>query len=190
MTMTFQEYTAYFQGILERAESEQVAPYDAPGYMEYTKLNWSRMKRWLKMGELSDGLLRTVARIDTPQNWIAITEPWCGDAAHNIPFIEMVARENPLITLTYQLRDSEPFLIDQYLTNGTKSIPKLVIRNADGKDLGTWGPRPANCQEIYTRLTAERADFETVNIAIQKWYNANKGVDVQRELNELLEQTL
>lgn len=188
--MNFQEYKAYFESILNKAAAEQQAPYDNADYLDYTRLNWSRMNRWFKTGKLSDEMQDIAGQIHKPQQWIVITEPWCGDAAHNIPFIEMAARQNELITVSYSLRDSAPHLIDQYLTNGTKSIPKLIIRNADGRDLGIWGPRPENCQEMYAELIKESAPFEKVKTEIQNWYNANKGVDIQQELVQLVAQTL
>lgn len=184
--MTFQAYKAYFERIISTDPAVQQPPYDNPDYMDYTKLNWSRMNRWFKTGKISEELRATLQRIDKPQEWVVITEPWCGDAAHNIPFIEMMASLNPLISIRYELRDTEPFMINQYLTHGTKSIPKLVIRDAEGKDLAIWGPRPSGCQAIYADLTREKADFETVKVAIQNWYNADKGVEMQREIHELL----
>jgi hypothetical protein len=184
--MTFEAYLSYFESIIEKKAEEQVAPYDNPDYFDYTRLNWSRMNRWLKTGQLTDTLKDIVKAIDTPQHWIVITEPWCGDAAHSVPFFEMISRENELITVTYELRDSDPFRINDYLTNNGKSIPKLVIRDASDNDLATWGPRPAGCQELYSRLTAEKADFEKVKTELQLWYNADKGKAVQQELADLL----
>ncbi|RYE19420.1 MAG: thioredoxin family protein [Sphingobacteriales bacterium] len=183
--MTYKEYHSYFESILQKDLSEQEAPYDNPDYLDYTKLNFSRMNRWFKTGKMQETLLQTLAGITAPQQWIVITEPWCGDAAHNIPFIEMAAASNPNITVSYVLRDTEPTIIDQYLTNGTKSIPKLIVRDAQGNDLTTWGPRPAACQTVYTSLLQEKADFSRVKLEIQNWYNANKGVDVQEELRQV-----
>lgn len=188
--MNFQEYKVYFESIVSKEASEQQAPYDNPDYMDYTKLNWSRMNRWFKTGKLSEELLETIRKINSPQLWIVITEPWCGDAAHNIPFIEMMAVQNPFISISYELRDSAPFMIDQYLTNDTKSIPKLIMRDDQGKDLGTWGPRPKDCQEMYANLMHENADFERIKLEIQNWYNTNKGVDIQNELRQLISQIL
>src|SRR5690606_26956776 len=188
--MNFQEYKAYFESILNKSETEQQAPYDNPDYLDYTKLNWSRMNRWFKTGKLAQEMLDTVIKIDKPQQWIVITEPWCGDAAHNIPFIEMIASQNPLISVSYVLRDTEPHLIDQYLTNGTKSIPKLIIRNAAGEDMGTWGTRPVACQKVYTDLLKENASFEKVKVEIQNWYNADKGTGIQNELKHVIKQAI
>ncbi len=184
--MTFKEYQDYFETIINTPISEQDAPYDNSDYMDYTKLNWSRMNRWLKTGKLIDEMKETVRGIKRPQNWIIITEPWCGDAAHSVPFIEMIARENPLISTSYSLRDSSPFLIEGYLTNGSKSIPKLLIRDESGQDIAIWGPRPEDCQTFYQRLLDEKADLEKIKTELQIWYNANKGQAVQQELLTLL----
>jgi len=184
--MNFQAYRSLFESIVAKDSSEHQAPYNNPDYMDYTRLNWSRMNRWIKTGKLSDELLSIIQKIDTPQQWLVITEPWCGDAAHNIPFIQMAADANPLIAVTYELRDAAPFRIEQYLTNGTKSIPKLIIRDAAGNDLGIWGPRPAASQVLYSRLKAEQAPLDTVKIELQNWYNHNKGKDVQEELVQVL----
>lgn len=184
--MTFQDYTDYFEAIINKSNEEQAAPYNNPAYLEYTRLNWARMKRWLKTGKLADEFQQVLKNIQTPQHWIVITEPWCGDAAHIVPFIQMASVQNPLITVSYELRDSAPFRIDDYLTHGTKSIPKLVVRNQQGNDLSTWGPRPAGCQALYDDLKAAHADFETVKTSLQNWYNNDKGKAIQQELTALL----
>ncbi|WP_442794587.1 thioredoxin family protein [Pelobium manganitolerans] len=188
--MDFINYHSYFENIVKTDATEQVAPYNDVLYYDYTRLNWSRFNRWLKTGKLTDEIIASVAKITEPQNWLVITEPWCGDAAHVVPFIEMIARLNPNIHLSYELRDAEPFSIDRYLTNGSKSIPKLVIRDATDKDLAVWGPRPADCQKVYDSLLAEKASFDTIKLALQNWYNVNKGQAIQAELNILIASVL
>lgn len=182
--MNFEEYIQYFEHILTMEDKPE--PYNEPDYFDYTKLNWSRTNRWLKKGELSQAIRDAVASIKEPQEWILITEPWCGDAAHSVPFIHMLAELNPFITLRIELRDQEPFRINEYLTNGGKSIPKLIARDQDGKDLFTWGPRPADAQAMFERMKAEGADFEAFKEGVQKWYNQDRGQGLQSELEVLL----
>ncbi len=182
--MNFQSYLQYFESILDNPNPS--APYDNPDYFNYTKLNWSRMSRWLKHGVLSPEIKKVISDIQAPQEWIIITEPWCGDAAHIVPFLHMITQLNPLIKVDYELRDSEPFRINTYLTNGGKSIPKLIVRDETGKDLATWGPRPAACQAVYDKLKEEKADFETLKIELQKWYNKDEGRGTLTELSALL----
>jgi hypothetical protein len=140
------------------------------------------MYRWLKKGQLSEETRNVILSVKAPQHWIVITEPWCGDAAHSIPFIHMMSELNPLITVSYELRDSDPNRIEQYLTNGGKSIPKLIIRDSDEVDLAVWGPRPEVCQQYYLELTKQQLSAEEVKIALQNWYNENGGMDIQQEI--------
>lgn len=187
--MNFLSYQAYFQTILNTTDHS--APYDNPDYLNYTKLNWSRMNRWLKTGHLNEEIQNVVAKINQPQEWIVITEPWCGDAAHIVPFIEMMAKLNNNISVRYELRDSEPHRINDYLTNGkSKSIPKLIIRNSENKDLAVWGPRPQACQVFYDSLLAQQLSYENIKTELQQWYNHDSGKEIILELSALLKSTL
>lgn len=182
--MNFNSYLSYFESII--TQTNPPAPFDNPDYFNYAKLNWSRTSRWLKNGTLSQEIKDSVAAIQNKQHWIIITEPWCGDAAHVVPFLHMIAELNPLISVDIELRDSEPLRIDNYLTNGGKSIPKLIIQDEAGKDLATWGPRPEACQVFYDTLKEKDADFETIKIELQKWYNHDEGKEIMKEIGELL----
>jgi len=176
-------YTAYKRLLDEILnEPNPAAPYDDAMYFNYTKLNRSRMNRWDKQLVLDDLLVSGLKQIAAPQHWIIITEPWCGDAAHIVPFLIQMAEQNQLITYDLQLRDREPFLIEHYLTRGTRSIPKLIVRNEAGNDIFDWGPRPQGAQELMDRMKADNADFETIKIALQNWYNQDKGASLCKEL--------
>ncbi len=177
--MNFEEYVAYFEAVL--AEPEKYPLYSNPEYLNYTKLNWSRMNRGLKRFEVNDEIKSHIAAITEPQQWILITEPWCGDAAHSVPQLLKIAALNSNIRLELQLRDSEPHLINNYLTNGGKSIPKLVVRNKAGEDIFTWGPRPQRAQILYQKMNEEQKTFEEIKEALQRWYNEDKGSELQKE---------
>ena len=182
--MTIQDYVDTFSSILE--SPAPAAPYDNPDYINYTKLNESRQKRWFKKGDLLSTTKDALSTIKEHQHWIIITEPWCGDASHNIPWIIKMAECNPLISYEIQLRDSEPFLINEYLTNGGKAIPKVIVRDKDGNDLFVWGPRPKNAQSLFLELKNKNSDSEQQKIALQNWYNENKGEDIQNEFIQLI----
>lgn len=179
-------YQQLFISIL--ADPMPAHPYDSPTYLNYVKLNQRRMERWMKQGILNPELIAAVQRIDKPQTWTIITEPWCGDAAHTQPFIERVAAMNALITIDFQLRDSPPFLIESHLTNGKRAIPKLIITDSQENEIASWGSRPAQCQALFHQLVAARVPHDEKEIAIQKWYNEDKGVSVQLELLAILQQ--
>ncbi|MEO3402987.1 thioredoxin family protein [Mucilaginibacter sp. CAU 1740] len=183
--MDFETYQQLFFDTLN--SPAPAAPYDNPDYLNYTKLNWSRQQRWLKVGVLNTELTDVIENIVNEQHWMVITELWCGDASHTIPFIHRLSELNPLIKVKYQLRDSPPFLIEQYLTNGTRSIPKLIIADSNQNDLGVWGPRPAECQKLYLQMVHDHVDMAEKKIALQKWYNEDKGESFQREFLAILQ---
>lgn len=182
--MDFKAYLSQFEQILKT--THPVEPYNDPDFLEYTKLNLSRTKRWLKTGRLNEETVAAIKAISKAQTWIIITEPWCGDAAHSVPFIEMIAKENPLIKTVYELRDSEPFRIDSYLTKGSKSIPKLIIKDDNGNDLAVWGPRPEECQAFFQKFIDDKADLDKMKEALQIWYNEDKGNSIQHEITQLI----
>ena len=183
--MEVKEYLARFDAVLNGEITGGI--YEDPHYLEYTKLNVSRVRRWMKTMALESETKSIVQSIDHPQNWILISEEWCADSAHIFPFIAAMADENPLISLDIQLRDSPPFLINQYLTNGGKSIPVLIVRDEDGNDLFVWGSRPDGAKKLMSEEKAEGIPMDIIKADLQKWYNADKGVSVQTEIANLLQ---
>jgi hypothetical protein len=187
-TQTWEDYLQLFEQILSGEFTNEL--YEKADYKDYVRMNLSRVNRWLKNGDMNADLVQAIEQINTPQTWFLITEPWCGDAAHSTPFIARFAALNRNITLKIVLRDENHDFIDQYLTNGGRSIPKLIIRDESDKDLCVWGPRPQTLSVIFAQLKAENQPFEVVNKTLQNWYNQNKGVDIQNELLALVRKDL
>lgn len=184
--MQLATFIELFEEVLDKKMTS--APYDNPTYYEYVKLNRSRQNRWFKtMPELPEELRQIISEIRSPQHWIIITEPWCMDSANILPFLAKIARSGEHITLDIQLRDTEPFLIDRYLTNGGKSVPKLVVRDAQGEDLFTWGPRPETAQQLIFDRKNQGVSATEYKTELQQWYNADKGASVWKELGNLLQ---
>jgi thiol-disulfide isomerase/thioredoxin len=159
---------------------------------EYFHLNLKRMERIDKTIHLNADLLSSIEQV-SEQTWVVISEPWCGDSAQILPVIAKVAEESKgKILLKIVLRDAEPTWIDAYLTNGGKSIPKLIAFEGHGtdltKELFTWGPRPAGAVEVYKAWKAEaeqrpKEDFER---DLHGWYAKDKTQGAQQELAALL----
>ena len=181
--MKWEDYTAKFEDILEGRHTD--SPYDKADYLEYAKLNNSRTNRWMKRGELTEETKQALASISTPQKWILITEHWCGDAANTGPFIKKMVDQNSNLELEIQLRDSGSE-IDNYLTNGGKAVPKLIVRDEEGNDLFTWGARPSEAAALVIAHKESDLDAKTKKAELQKWYNSDKGVSVQQEITSLL----
>ena len=181
------DYENQFQEIIDKNNNSY--PYNIDEYVDYVKLNQARIKRWYKKGEISSDLSQVIKNIDQPLNWVLITEPWCGDAANAHAFIVKIAELNEKINLTIQNRDASDSEIDKYLTNGGKAIPILIVRDANNDDLFRWGPRPKKAQEIVIQQKDDESlSLEEKKKMLQVWYNKDKGVSFQEELQVLLSQ--
>ncbi|MDR9398588.1 MAG: thioredoxin family protein [Salibacter sp.] len=179
---TFKAYNDLIESLLE--ENKTTGLNQSEAMINYTQMNQKRMKRWFKTLKLSEEIKGL--NIDGQnQKWLIITEGWCGDAAHNIPAIELIARELGIET-RYVLRDENPEIIDAYLTNGGRAIPKLIAVDSDYNELFTWGPRPKECQELYLSLKENGSDWNVILEKVQRWYNTNKSEMLQQEFIQLL----
>lgn len=156
--------------------------------IDYTKLNESRMKRWDKTLKISEADQTRIKNFKGSVTWLVIAESWCGDAAHILPVINKVADLNANIDLKVVLRDENDALMNQFLTNGGKSIPKLImIDNTTGDVVNTFGPRPS----IATQLVNDfKAEYKVLTPAfkeqLQTWYNLDKGQSTVGDLLALL----
>ncbi|MCB9033239.1 MAG: thioredoxin family protein [Chitinophagales bacterium] len=182
--MLFHQYLELTENIVNKIVTTE--PYNDEAIYNYVKLNASRMNRWLKTFTPSENIKKKIESINQHQEWIIITEPWCGDAAHIVPIIFKLSELNTNIHLNINLRDGNDSLIDNYLTNGSKAMPKLVIRNQTGEDLAVWGPRPQEAQQLFLDLKAQEVPVEDVKIALQKWYNQDKAISICNEIVALL----
>lgn len=182
--MKWDDYVILFEKIISGENNAGL--YGDTEHIFVTKLNQTRMKRWLKTGEITEELKNEIDKINANQKWILITEPWCGDATHIAPFIYLASQLNSKVDLDINLRDGQDSEIENYLTNGSKSIPILIIRNNDGKDLAVWGSRPEKAKNFFKMIKKETSDVKEQKMKLQEWYNKDKGESFQNELYHIL----
>lgn len=165
------------------AEGKTTGPNQDEWLVDYARLNIQRMNRWDKTWVVPEKLEQELLAIEQPMIWLTITEGWCGDAAQVVPIIEKLASVNPMIQHKLILRDENPEIIDQFLTNGTRSIPKTIL--LDGEELqvlGSWGPRPTTAQQLLESLKAKgEVPKEELYNQLHGWYAKNKGVETAVE---------
>ena len=136
--MSYEEYRGLIEQLLLGGKT--TGENQSSGMIEYTRLNVQRMNRLDKKVVLNEALLMELRKLHSDWYWVVLTEAWCGDAAQNIPILAKIADATPRIKMKLILRDEDPEIIDHYLTNGSKSIPKLICLNQDDlSEVGTWG---------------------------------------------------
>jgi len=159
--------------------------------ISYAKLNQQRMKRWDKMISLRNELKDALMHITKPITWLVITEGWCGDAAQNIPALNKMANVNKFIELKLVLRDENPELMDRYLTNGARAIPKLIcFKPESDNELFTWGPRPQDAQTIILHAKQKGLPKEEMYNQLHLWYRKDNSQSIQNEILSLISKHL
>jgi thiol-disulfide isomerase/thioredoxin len=156
--------------------------------IEYTQLNDRRMRRWDKTFKLPEAIGEKVSNISSRLKFLVLTESWCGDAAHSMPIMNKIAEANPNIDFKALLRDENPELMDAFLTNGSRSIPKLVVFDADLNEIiAEWGPRPSIATQMANDYKTMHGTFTPeFKQELQVWYNKNKGENILNDLVGLL----
>lgn len=183
--MTFAEYGKMVDDLL--AEGKTTGPNQSEAMVGYGRLNRQRMERLGKTVELGNEVRSALRSADRKMIWLIITEGWCGDAAQNIPVIEKIVAASENIETRYLLRDENPELIDQFLTNGTRAIPKLIATDAETFEvIGSWGARPEKAQELFFRLREEGIAKPQIMEELQRWYNADRSNSLQTEFASLI----
>jgi hypothetical protein len=183
--MDLDAYVQLFEQVV--AEGRTTGPVQTDDYIAYTKLNLARWRRVGKTMELLPEAL-DVLRASKPLTWLIISEPWCGDAAQVLPVLATMAAHIPGADVRIVLRDEHPELMDRYLTNGGRSIPKLIaFDRSTGTERFSWGPRPLEAQELVLELRARhQGDWKAAAEELHRWYHADATRSTQREILALL----
>jgi hypothetical protein len=184
-------FEAYFQLVSELVkQNKTTGPSQSELNAHYTKLNFQRLKRIVKTLEISDELSGTIQNVQSEMLWVVIVEAWCGDVPQNLPYLNAISDACGKFQLKVVLRDDNPEIMDQFLTDGARSIPKLICLDPETYEvIGTWGPRPEGAGDLVKSLLKDpQITKDMRNEAVQRWYLQNKGMQLQSELNQLIKE--
>ncbi len=182
-------YTEYRKLMEDLVETKSTTGSDQSEMMvEYTMLNEKRMKRWDKTIKIAEDHQSIIQQFSNKTTWLVLTESWCGDAAHILPVIHKVAELNDNIQFRLVLRDEHEALMNAFLTNGGKSIPKLIVLDENFDVTGTFGPRPQYATKLVDEYKSEFGQFTPeFKMDLQRWYNKDKGQSTVEDLITLLQ---
>jgi hypothetical protein len=176
--------------------AEQAAAAPPPGdveaaeRIEFTKLNLHRSQRIARTWQPSGELASLLQIITEPEQWLVLTEPWCGDSAQCLPCVAVMAEHQPNIALHVLPRDVNLDIMDQFLTDGKRSIPVVVMFDASGREVGRWGPRPAEAQAVFEAAKAEGLEKPGILERLHLWYGRNRGAALDAEFCTLLKRRM
>ncbi|MBN1348094.1 thioredoxin family protein [candidate division KSB1 bacterium] len=180
------DYAAFMEREMEQKLKDIESGKINDAHAHHIKMNYHRSSRIQKTYTVSQELCESVKSIEQPQLWMVLTEAWCGDSAQILPEIAKVAACNKMIELKILLRDENPDIMERYLTDGKRAIPKLIAFDPEGNELFRWGPRPKAAAALVCRHLADGIEKMKVYEKLHKWYAKDRGKAIEAEFHELL----
>lgn len=182
-------YEEYKKMIIKYADEKATSGEQLEERVAATLINAQRMKRIDKQCIINNDLNTLISKINRKQRWLVISESWCGDSAQCVPVIAKMAELNENIKLEIIFRDEHLDVMDLFLSNGSRSIPKLIAIDEEADTINfIWGSRPKNIQNKVLELkenTPEITHDELVK-NIHLWYAQDKTESIQSEFIDLL----
>lgn len=179
--ISFEDYITIAKERLETPSNQQEID-----YKQYYELGLQRMDRTLKKYAPDEEQLKELASKNFDGKILIISEAWCGDASATVPaFFKFFEGHNDVRIF---LRDSDKSLINQFLTHGTESIPKVIILDKEFNVKNSWGPRPKYGHELLMKHKADPEGYPKDNFYndLQLYYAKNRAKDAVQEILELL----
>jgi len=180
------EYRSKVSSLLK--EGKSTGNEQSEALTHYSELNETRMNRLEKTIKITDEFTGKLQQLKGEYLWLVISEGWCGDAAQLVPIFHKMAELSSKIDLKIVFRDENDDLMNLFLTNGSRSIPKLIILDKNTLEvLGDFGPRPKGAKQLILDYKAEHGVVdETAKTNLQLWYLHDKGLSTQEEIMALL----
>lgn len=184
---SYTQYREHISRLLE--EGLSTGNTQSEDLTHYTTLNEVRMNRLDKTVHVPDEIKEKLKGLKKEHTLLVISEGWCGDAAQILPVMNKITSGTDKLDLKIVLRDENDELMNDYLTNGARSIPKLVLVEKDTLVArGSWGPRPHDASKL---IMDNKEKFGKVTPKakeeLQKWYLQDKGHSTMEEIALLLE---
>ncbi|MFD2563239.1 thioredoxin family protein [Aquimarina rubra] len=183
---SYEEYKNTVSKLL--SEGKSTGQEQSEALTNYSMLNDRRMKRLDKTLKINGSVAEAFSTVNTNITWLVLTEGWCGDAAQSLPVINKLSEMNEGIDLRIISRDEHDELMNNFLTNGGKSIPKLIAYNKETQEVvNTWGPRPSIATKMVNDYKEANGSLDAqFKQDLQVWYNKDKGNNIAEDLVELL----
>lgn len=186
-SISYYEFRTFVtQSLLNNPEALQIDSV----YLPYAELNETRLKRLDKTMKVEAHEADILKNLTKKYIWLVLTESWCGDAAQSVPVMNKLAEASSgVIEMRLVFRDQNLELMDLFLTNGGRSIPKLLVLDKETLEvLGDWGPRPSGATRFLEDYKSAHGSVdEEGKTGLQMWYTKDKGEEVRKEIVALMQ---
>jgi len=159
----------------------------APTFSEYLEEVEEHRDLWKGLYEratVPDEIVERAEKIPGRWRLLALSEDWCGDAVNTLPYVARFVDALPDWELRILERDENPDLMDAHRTDGSRSIPVVIVYDESFEELGWWGPRP---RELQAWVLGEGQELESEDRyrRTRAWYARDRGRTTLQELLEV-----
>jgi hypothetical protein len=157
-----------------------------PEFLTHAAANADLWKAVFARAHVQEAAIARAASLGGPWHLLVLVEDWCGDAVNTLPVLGRLAEQAPNIDLRTLGRDTNLDLMDAHLTNGkSRSIPVVMILDANYRERAWWGPRPAALQ-AWVMGEGRTMTKEDRYREVRKWYARDHGATTVDEVLNLI----
>ena len=156
-------------------------------FLGAAKANCGLWEGVYRTSNIPDWALKLACETAKGVRLLAIVEDWCGDASNTVPVLAKLGDMAECLELRLVERDENPEVMDQYLTNGARSIPIVIVLDENLEEIGHWGPRPSELQQ-WVMDNKDSTSKEERYKYVRRWYAKDKGESTMREVLGIIEE--
>ena len=156
-------------------------------FVEESKENCAMWTGKYRTARIPEWAYKKACEYGTGISFLVIAEDWCGDATNTIPVLARMGHEAECMQVKILRRDENPDVMDEYLTNGARSVPIVIALDSDFQEKGHWGPRPKELQ-AWVMENKDTTPKDDRYKHVRTWYARDKGETTLREVLTLFDQ--
>ena len=154
-------------------------------FLEQAQANAALWRDAHRLARVSEEAVARLAAIPGRWHLLVMVEDWCGDAVNILPLLARLAEQAPNVDLRIVGRDDNADLMDAHLTNGSRSIPVVMVLDEDYEERAWWGPRPSALQRwvVDEGMALEKSERYR---RMRTWYARDRGRTIVDEVIDVV----
>jgi hypothetical protein len=155
-------------------------------FLERAQKNAELWRDTYRLVKVPQDAVERAERVGGRWHLLVMVEDWCGDAVNTVPMLARLAELAENLDLRIVGREANPDLMDSHLTNGSRSIPVVMVLDEEFAERGWWGPRPTELQQwvVGPGQTLEKPERYR---QVRTWYARDRGRTTADEVLAMIE---
>jgi hypothetical protein len=189
ITLSFPSYEnyieeAYVESIAKLKSNEAMLDETDAKLLGYLEHHYSVIKNTLQTYQPSNEIVTLIKSVPQALDVYILLENWCGSSAANVPYIVKILQTLTSAHIHIVPRDSNPDFMDLYLTDGKRSIPKVIGFIGD-KEVFNWGSM-TKMQAVYaTSLKEKNLPMPDFIREMQAWFRIHNAEAIEQDFLDI-----